>query len=214
MGRHLAIDVDAWQADLVSLSAHKLGGPKGVGALFVRRGTQLLPQLQGGSQERQRRAGTEDVPAIVGFGAAFRIVHGDAHRARGGDARGSSTSRGGCARRSSTFRGWPGPATNAARLPGMEAWPTPMDIQGGDLVAALDLEGVDNFDGSACTSGSAEPSHVLLAMGVEPHWRMAVPDDDRPRPARSAPRSVGGRDLALHRLGRLRGSLPSAVVSA
>ena len=68
---HAEIDVDAWQADLVSLSAHKLGGPQGVGALFVRRGTQLLPQLQGGSQERQRRAGTENVAGIVGFGAAF-----------------------------------------------------------------------------------------------------------------------------------------------
>ena len=73
---HLTIEVDAWQADLVSLSAHKLGGPMGVGALFVRRGTQLLPQLQGGSQERQRRAGTENVPGIVGMAAAFAAVHG------------------------------------------------------------------------------------------------------------------------------------------
>ena len=68
---HEPIDVDAWQADLVSLSAHKLGGPQGVGALYVRRGTQLLPQLQGGSQERQRRAGTENVAGIVGFGGSL-----------------------------------------------------------------------------------------------------------------------------------------------
>ena len=76
---HEPIDVNAWQADLVSFSAHKLGGPQGVGALFVRRGTQLLPQMQGGSQERQRRAGTENVAGIVGFGAAFGMVHADAN---------------------------------------------------------------------------------------------------------------------------------------
>ena len=71
---HEPIDVNAWQADLVSLSAHKLGGPQGVGALFVRRGTHMLPQLHGGSQERQRRAGTENVAGIVGFGAAFALA--------------------------------------------------------------------------------------------------------------------------------------------
>jgi cysteine desulfurase len=164
---HLPVDVDAWQADLVSLSAHKLGGPMGVGALFVRRGTQLLPQLQGGSQERQRRAGTENVPGIVGMAAAFAAVHADSR------ARERETDR---------------LATQAARLrdsllalDGVEPTGHPVErlpnnvsvvidgVEGGDLVAALDLDGVEASTGSACTSGSTDPSHVLLAMGIEPH---------------------------------------------
>jgi cysteine desulfurase len=163
LAAHAPIDVDAWQADLVSLSAHKLGGPQGVGALFVRRGTQLLPQLQGGSQERQRRAGTENVAGIVGFGAAFARaqagVPSETARLRAlgrrlldglGDQRGIS------------LTGHP-----EDRLPNNVS--VVIDgVEGGDLVAALDLEGVEVSTGSACTSGSSEPSHVLLAMGIEP----------------------------------------------
>ncbi len=159
---HEPIDVDAWQADLVSLSAHKMGGPQGVGALYVRRGTQLLPQLQGGSQERQRRAGTENVAGIVGFAAAFRLAQADlaeADRLRELSRRlrvGLEELDG------VTLTGHPD-----ERLPNNVS--VVIDgVEGGDLVAALDLEGVEVSTGSACTSGSTEPSHVLLAMGIEP----------------------------------------------
>ncbi len=160
---HEPIDVDAWQADLVSLSAHKLGGPQGVGALFVRRGTQMLPQIQGGSQERQRRAGTENVAGIVGFGAAYRI-------------RGMAPSEGNRLRIVSrrlregllAFEGVAMTGHPEDRLPNNVS--VVMDgVEGGDLVAALDLEGIETSTGSACTSGNTEPSHVLLAMGVDPH---------------------------------------------
>lgn len=164
---HLPIEVDAWQADLVSLSAHKLGGPQGVGALFVRRGTHLLPQLQGGSQERQRRAGTENVPGIVGMAAAFGLVHDDPAARAAAAARLASLAtalgEGISALGAVTLTGHPDerlPGTVSAAFEG---------IEGGDLVAALDLEGIEVSTGSACTSGSTEPSHVLLAMGIEPH---------------------------------------------
>ena len=163
---HEPIDVDAWQADLVSLSAHKLGGPQGVGALFVRRGTQMLPQLQGGSQERQRRAGTENVAGIVGFGAAFRLVHADpaARRREAERVRALATRLldGMLAFDRVGVTGHPDD-----RLPNNVS--VVIDgVEGGDLVAALDLEGVEVSTGSACTSGSTEPSHVLLAMGIDP----------------------------------------------
>ncbi len=155
---HEPIDVNAWQADLVSLSAHKLGGPQGVGALFVRRGTHMLPQLLGGSQERQRRAGTENVAGIVGFGAAFALAT-DTDRLRELSAR----LRHGLLRIDGiALTGHPDErlANNVSVV---------IDgVEGGDLVAALDLEGVEVSTGSACTSGSTEPSHVLLAMGIDP----------------------------------------------
>jgi cysteine desulfurase len=155
---HEPIDVNAWQADLVSLSAHKLGGPQGVGALFVRRGTHMLPQLHGGSQERQRRAGTENVAGIVGFGAAFALAT-DTDRLRELSAR----LRHGLMRIDGVaLTGHPDErlANNVSVV---------VDgVEGGDLVAALDLEGVEVSTGSACTSGSTEPSHVLLAMGIDP----------------------------------------------
>jgi cysteine desulfurase len=161
---HARIDVNAWQADLVSLSAHKLGGPQGVGALYVRRGTQLLPQLQGGSQERQRRAGTENVAGIVGFGAAFALAQADA--AAEADRLSALSARlreGLLAMERVILTGHPD-----HRLPNNVS--VVIDgVEGGDLVAALDLEGVEVSTGSACTSGSTEPSHVLLAMGIDPH---------------------------------------------
>jgi cysteine desulfurase len=155
---HGPIDVDAWQADLVSLSAHKLGGPQGVGALFVRRGTHMLPQLHGGSQERQRRAGTENVAGIVGFGAAVALAT-DADRLPAL----SDRLRHGLLRLDGVvLTGHPDErlANNVSVV---------VDgVEGGDMVAALDLEGVEVSTGSACTSGSTEPSHVLLAMGIDP----------------------------------------------
>jgi cysteine desulfurase len=150
---------DAWQATAVSLSAHKLGGPKGIGALHVRQGTAMVPQLSGGAQERQRRAGTENVAAIVGFAAAMRLAHGAPADLR--------------PLRDRLIGGLAG-------LDGVELTGHPTDrlpnsasvviegIEGGDLVAALDLEGIEASTGSACTTGSVEPSHVLLAMDIDP----------------------------------------------
>ena len=150
---------NAWQATLVSLSAHKMYGPKGVGALYVRQGTAMLPQSSGGAQERQRRAGTENVPAIAGFAEAMRLVHTDPTdfvplRDR--------LIAGATALDGLTLSGHP-----TERLPNSASFVVD-GVEGGDLVAALDLEGIEASTGSACTTGSVEPSHVLLAMGVDP----------------------------------------------
>lgn len=162
----LPLDVDELQVDLLSLGAHKLYGPKGVGALFVRQGTALLPQLSGGSQERQRRAGTENVAGAVGFAHALRLAQGDA-AARQAENRRLEGLREALV---AGVLGLPG-----ARLTGHPRERLPNNasfvlegVEGGDLVAGLDLEGVEASTGSACTTGSADPSHVLLAMGIEP----------------------------------------------
>ena len=149
---------DAWQASLISLSAHKLGGPKGIGALYVRQGTPMLPQLSGGSQERQRRAGTENVAGIVGFGAAMRTARPTADL---GELR-DRLIGGLLALDGVMLTGHP-----TERLPN-SASVVIEGVEGGDLVAALDLEGVEASTGSACTTGSVDPSHVLLAMGIDP----------------------------------------------
>jgi cysteine desulfurase len=149
---------DAWQASLVSLSAHKLGGPKGVGALYVRQGTPVLPQLSGGAQERQRRAGTENVAGIAGFAAAMRTAHPAVDVAPMRDR----LIAGLMAREGVQLTGHPVERLANSASVVIEG------VEGGDLVAALDLEGIEASTGSACTTGSVEPSHVLLAMGIDP----------------------------------------------
>jgi cysteine desulfurase len=165
-GGYLPLDVDRLGVDLLSLAAHKLYGPKGVGALFVRQGTALLPQIQGGSQERQRRAGTENVAGIVGFGRALQLAQGDpaARDAENARLAGLRDRLLAAMKDVSAVEatGHPG-----ERLPHNASWLID-GIEGGDLVAALDLDGIAASTGSACTSGSAEPSHVLLAMGIDP----------------------------------------------
>jgi cysteine desulfurase len=161
---HLPLDVNRLQADLLSLSAHKLGGPKGVGALFVRQGTALLAQLSGGSQERQRRAGTENVAGIVGFARALELAQEgprDAENARLAALRDGLVS-GLTALPGVRLTGHP-----TERLPNNASFVLD-GVEGGDLVAALDLEGIAASTGSACTTGSSDPSHVLLAMGFDP----------------------------------------------
>ncbi|MDP9270942.1 MAG: cysteine desulfurase [Chloroflexota bacterium] len=158
------IEVDAWQADLVSVSAHKLHGPKGVGALFVRQGTPLVPLIQGGSQERQRRAGTENVAGAVGFATAFALAADPVTQATESERQSSLrdellaglTAIGGVQRTGHPSRRLPNLASVAIE-----------GIEGGDLVAACDLDGVEVSTGSACTTGSVEPSHVLLALGID-----------------------------------------------
>lgn len=165
-GGSLSLDVNELQVDLLSLAAHKIHGPKGVGALFVRQGTALLPQLSGGSQERQRRAGTENVAGIVGFATALAMAQADsgardAENARQADLRDALVH--GMARLpGAQLTGHP-----ELRLPGNASFVIE-GVEGGDLVAALDLEGIAASTGSACTTGSADPSHVLLAMGLSP----------------------------------------------
>ena len=150
---------DVWQATLVSVSAHKLYGPKGAAALYVRQGTAMLPQSSGGAQERQRRAGTENVPAIAGFATAMRLAY--AHETDVGPLR-DRLIDGATALDGVTLTGHP-----TARLQNSASFVIE-GVEGGDLVAALDLEGIDASTGSACTTGSVEPSHVLLAMGIDP----------------------------------------------
>jgi len=161
----LSLDVDDLQADLLSLSAHKLGGPKGAGALFVRQGTALLPQLSGGSQERQRRAGTENVAGVAGFARALDLVQADANAREEENARQAALRDrlvdGLLALAAVELTGHP-----AERLPNNASFLIE-DVEGGDLVAALDLEGIEASTGSACTTGSVDPSHVLLAMGID-----------------------------------------------
>jgi cysteine desulfurase len=156
---YLPLQVDPLQVDLMSLAAHKVYGPKGIGALFVRQGTAMLPQIQGGSQERQRRAGTENVAGAVGFADALELAQGGGgHEAQLRD------------RLIAGVGGVPGVELTGDpehRLPNSASFVI-AGIEGGDLVAALDLEGIEASTGSACTSGSSEPSHVLLAMGIDP----------------------------------------------
>jgi cysteine desulfurase len=162
-GAYLPLDVDNLGVDLLSLAAHKLYGPKGVGALFVRQGTALLPQIQGGAQERQRRAGTENVAGIVGFARALELAQGDTAARDAENARLAGLRD----RLLAGVRDIPGVEPSGhpvERLPHSASWLIDA-VEGGDLVAALDLDGVEGSTGSACTSGAAEPSHVLLAMG-------------------------------------------------
>jgi cysteine desulfurase len=158
----VAVNVEALGVDLLSLSAHKIYGPKGVGALYVRQGTQLEPLMHGGHHERDRRPGTENVPGIVGLGRAAelaaqnfdqdaqriaamrdRLQAGILERIEGVSVNGDAAHR--------------QPNTLNVSFEG---------VKGESMVMALDLEGVACSTGAACSSGSTEPSHVLTAMGL------------------------------------------------
>ncbi len=162
----LPVDLKETRIDMLSLSAHKLHGPKGVGALYVRRGAPFAPSILGGRQERARRAGTENVPGIVGLGKAAecamdtvsaegpriarlrdRLEQGLQQRIDGTHVNGDTTAR--------------LPNTCNIAFEGVES---------DALVALLDRAGIACSSGSACTSGSTEPSHVLKAMAVPPQF--------------------------------------------
>jgi cysteine desulfurase len=157
---YLPIDVAALDVDLLSLGAHKFEGPKGSGALFIRHGTMVLPQQQGGTQERHRRAGTENVAGAVGLAAAYRLA---------------CEERPETVRRLRRLRDRLREAVLA--VPGVELTGHPKDrlpghlsvvvrdADGDSIALGLDLEGICCSTGSACTTGSPEPSHVLTAMG-------------------------------------------------
>ena len=159
----MVIDTRAMDVDLVSVASHKLEGPRGVGVMWLRRGTAILPQVHGGSQERHRRAGTEDVAGAVGMAAAWQLV--EAERTVTVEAtrvRRDRLATGVLAIDGVELTGHP-----RDRLPGLLSVVV-RDLDGSSLVHALDLEGLCCSTGSACTTGSTEPSHVLTAMGLPP----------------------------------------------
>ena len=158
----IAVDVAALGVDLLSLSAHKFGGPKGAGALWVRRGTPMAGVITGGRQERNRRAGTENVPAIVGLGAAARLAKARLTEESARQTRLRDTLEVGI------LGVVPGTAVNGAGAPRV---PNTTNIafekvEAESLLIALDLEGIAVSTGAACSSGTLEPSHVLRAMGL------------------------------------------------
>lgn len=192
---HLPIHVGEQNLDLLSLSAHKFHGPKGVGALYIRKGTRIHNLIEGGAQERGLRAGTENVPGIVGMGEALslaaaelseytahvtalrdRLIHGVLSAVP--DAR---------------LNGHP-----TLRLPGNVNFSFP-GVEGESLLMRLDLAGIACSSGSACTSGSLEPSHVLSAMGLSPDT------------ARSSVRFSLGRDNTAEEIDRVLAVLPPIV---
>ena len=156
------IDMQALQVDLLSLSAHKIHGPKGVGALYVRKGTKLDSLLHGGAQERGFRAGTENLPGIVGLGKAIELATAQlADNAARMTALRERLIAGVMERVSGTrLNGHP-----TQRLPGNVNLSFE-GVEGEALLLRLDLAGVAASSGSACTSGALDPSHVLMALGL------------------------------------------------
>ena len=166
----LPIDVDAMNIDLMSFSAHKIYGPKGVAGLYIRKGTKMIAIQHGGEHERRRRAGTENVPGIVGFGKAVEVRGRDMHDE---------------AVRVTALRDrlWQGIAARVpdARLNGHPTERLPgtasicyRHVESESIVLGLDLKGIAVSAGSACTSGNVEPSYVLVAMGVPIDWAMGA----------------------------------------
>ena len=177
---HVPLDVEELQVDLLSLSAHKFHGPKGVGALYARRGVALTPLIHGGAQERGKRGGTEDLPGICGAAAAF-------DEACASMARNAAYLTPLRDRLIAGLTAIPHTVLNGdpvRRLPGnvnvcFEG------IEGESLLLLLDEKGIAASSGSACTSGSLDPSHVLLALG-RPHevahgsLRLTLSAENRP----------------------------------
>jgi cysteine desulfurase len=169
---HVPLDFHALAADLCSVSAHKFGGPKGAGALLVRRGLRLAPFVVGGAQERARRGGLEDIPAMVGFGAACADLSSDARLDAEAHAQRALTER---------------VANEApARVPGVVRYGDPAErvphlvclgvegVEAEPILLGLDQRGVAVHSGSACSSEALEPSPVLDAMGADADHSLRV----------------------------------------
>ncbi|MCD8301226.1 MAG: cysteine desulfurase NifS [Clostridiales bacterium] len=161
---HLDINVKEQNIDMLSMSAHKFHGPKGIGCLYARRGIILSNIIEGGAQERGKRAGTENIPAIIGMAAALKdiLFHREENEMKVSAMRdrlieGISTIP------HSRLNGHP-----TKRLPGNVSFCFE-GVEGESLLLMLDMKGIEASSGSACTSGSLDPSHVLLAIGL-PHW--------------------------------------------
>ena len=160
---HIPVDVEAWNVDLLSLSGHKFGGPKGVGALYVKKPLRLPPLIQGGGQEKGRRSGTENVPGAVGMAAALKeaVDRMPAENARLSALR-DKLIAGLAVLPYARLTGHP-----ARRLPGTASFVFE-GVEGEALLLHLDAKGICASSGSACSSASLDPSHVLLAIGL-PH---------------------------------------------
>jgi cysteine desulfurase len=191
----LRLEVESLQVDLLSLSGHKIHGPKGVGALYIRRGTKMQPVFHGGAQERSRRAGTENVAGAVGLARATELClqHQEATGKRLADLRdrlelGLMAGVDGILRNGHATERLPHTANLA--VTGVEAE---------SLILALDLQGVGVASGAACSSGSLEPSHVLMAMGF-PRERVE-----------SSVRFSLGRGTTAEEIGRVLEILPPIV---
>lgn len=161
---HVPIDVNDMHIDLLSMSAHKFHGPKGVGAAYIKTGVRIAPLIIGGGQEKKRRAGTENVPGIVGMGVA--LEYAAAHMA--------ANAKKECALRDKLMAGIQA-SIPEVKLNGHPSERLPNNvnfsiryIEGESMLLLLDINGIAASSGSACTSGSLDPSHVLLAMGL-PH---------------------------------------------
>ncbi len=161
---HIPVDVNDLEVDLLSISAHKLYGPKGVGALYIRKGTKLIPFMHGGEQERRRRASTENVPGIVGFGKAVELVQQEV----------SEEAERLTYLRDKLIKGLL-ERIDHIHLNGHPLRRLPNNVnvsvdfvEGESMLLNLDLEGICASTGSACSSSSLEPSHVLLALGLSP----------------------------------------------
>jgi cysteine desulfurase len=169
----LPVDVHELGVDLLSLSAHKFYGPKGVGAIYIRRGTRMAPIMHGGGHERRLRSGTENVPGIVGMGAALELAAAQttATRSRLQTLRDRLVEGVLNSIEDVRYLGHP-----TERLPG-NACLTIRYIEGESMLLQLDAKGIAVSSGSACASGSLEPSHVILALGLgaeEAHGSLRV----------------------------------------
>lgn len=162
------IDVDAFGIDLLSFSGHKIYGPKGVAGLYIRKGTRMAAVQHGGDHERRRRAGTENVAGLVGFGKAVEV--------RGREMAGEAVRLAGV-----RDKLWDGirARVDEVRLNGHPTLRLPgtcnmcfRNVESESIVLGLDLKGIATSAGSACTSGSVEPSYVLVAMGLPLDWAM------------------------------------------
>ena len=193
---HIPVDVNELGVDLLAMSAHKLYGPKGVGALYIRKGTKIIPFLHGGEQERKRRASTENVPGIAGLGRAAELA-----RQEVGDEAERLTYL-----RDRLIRGLL-EGIDHTRLNGHPTRRLPNNVsisvdfvEGESMLLNLDLEGICVSTGSACSSSSLEPSHVLLAMGL-PHEQ-----------AHGSLRFTLGKWTTEEEIGQVLGVLPGIVV--
>ena len=193
---YLDLDVTALDADLVSIGAHKFEGPKGVGALYVRHGTHILAQQQGGTQERHRRAGTENVAGAVGLAAAYDLTCVE----RPATVRRLAAGRERLGRAILVVEGTELTGHPTDRLPGLLSI-IARDTDGAAVSVSLDLEGIATSVGSACTTGSTEVSHVLTAMGY--------PEDE----ARGALRISLGRTTTDEELATAAQVVPRVIAS-
>ncbi len=161
---HVSIDVRAMNIDFLSLSAHKFHGPKGVGALYVRKGVRLPSFIYGGGQEKNRRAGTENVPGIVGMGAAIELAVSSIERNNAYMTKLRDMLMDGISKSIPDVKLNGHPTERLSNNVNFSI----RYIEGEGMLLLLDLNGIAASSGSACTSGSLDPSHVLLAMGL-PH---------------------------------------------